>query len=81
MQSSPVAQLHADSSRMPLDIAKIKQLREAMPLTQEQAAQRAGFSSRQKWNDIENGRRMNLSIETLEKIASVLGVKARDLLK
>jgi transcriptional regulator with XRE-family HTH domain len=81
MQSSPVAQPVADTNGMPLDIAKIKTLREAIPLTQEQAARRAGFSSRQKWNDIENGRRMNLSIETLEKIAGVLGVKARDLLK
>jgi transcriptional regulator with XRE-family HTH domain len=36
---------------------------------------------RQQWNDIESGRRKNLTIDTLNKIATALGVKAKDLLK
>jgi DNA-binding XRE family transcriptional regulator len=64
-----------------LNTDKIRQLRERLKLTQEQAAARAGLPSRQKWNDIERGRQKNLTIETLERVAAALGVKARDLLK
>jgi transcriptional regulator with XRE-family HTH domain len=71
----------ADKKYIPLDTAKIRQLREALKLTQEQAAKRAGLSSRQKWNDIESGRQTNLTIELLERVARALGVSAKDLLK
>lgn len=66
---------------MGLDIEKMRSLREGMPLTQEQAAKKAGMSSRQAWQRIEDGRHTNVSIETLEAIAHALGVKAKDLLK
>ena len=64
-----------------MDSAKIRSLRLELNLTQAAAAERAGLASAQKWNDIENGRRTNLTIETLERVAAALGVKAKDLLK
>jgi transcriptional regulator with XRE-family HTH domain len=71
----------ADKSRIPLDAAKIRQLREALGLSQVQAAKLAGLPSSQVWSDIERGRRKNLTIESLERVAKALGVSARDLLK
>jgi hypothetical protein len=35
----------------------------------------------QIWSDVEHGRRSNLTIETLERVAAALGVKAKELLK
>lgn len=64
-----------------LDIQKIKSLREALELTQEQAATKAGLSSRQAWHSIEGGRQPKLQLDTLERVAKALGVKAKDLLK
>ncbi|HEY1685063.1 MAG TPA: helix-turn-helix transcriptional regulator [Tepidisphaeraceae bacterium] len=59
----------------------IRTRREKLKLTQQGAAKLAGLQSRQVWNDIENGPRENITIETLEKIARALGVKAKDLLE
>lgn len=64
-----------------LDIAKIKALREKLGLSQEAAAAAAGMKTRQQWYTIESGTKPNVSIDTLNKIAAALGVKARDLLK
>jgi transcriptional regulator with XRE-family HTH domain len=66
---------------MGVDTGKIKRLREQKGLTQAEAAEAAGLANRQHWNQIETGLRDNLTITTLEKIASALGVKAKDLLK
>ena len=66
--------------RVGLDLEKIRQLRERKGLTQEAAAKLAGFRSRQAWNNIESGRQ-SPRLDTLERIAAALGVKARDLLK
>jgi transcriptional regulator with XRE-family HTH domain len=66
---------------MGLDVDKIKSLREKLGLTQEAAAERAGFQSRQAWNNIESGRQAKITLQTLDKIADALGVKAKDLLK
>lgn len=71
----------ADKTRIPLDTAKIRRLRESLKFTQEQAAERAGLASRQHWNNIESGRQVNISLAVLERIAAALGVKAKDLLK
>lgn len=71
----------ADKVRIGLDTAKIRDLREKLGLTQVQAAKLAGLPSAQVWSDVENGRRSNLTIETLERVARALKVKARDLLK
>ena len=66
---------------MPIDIEKIKRLREKVGLTMGQAATKAGFASRQQWYQVESGRRENMTVQTLEKVASVLGCRAKDLLK
>ncbi len=68
--------------KVPLDCEKIKQLRERLGLSQADAAVKAGFKAgRQYWYNIESGQRINIKIETLERIAAALGVKAKDLLK
>jgi DNA-binding XRE family transcriptional regulator len=64
-----------------LDLEKIKVAREKAGLTQQQAAESAGFKTRQAWNRIENGAQANIGLDTLAKIAKVLKVKPRDLLK
>ena len=66
---------------MPIDIEKIARLRKEKKLTFAKAAELAGMSGRGNWAAIEHGRRQNLTITTLEEMAKVLGVKARDLLK
>lgn len=66
---------------MPLDFEKIRVLRTKKGLTLQQAAVAAGMKTKQAWNKIEAGRQMNLGIETLERVAIALGVKAKDLLK
>ena len=64
-----------------LDCGKIKGFREARKLSQEEAAKLAGLAGRQNWNEIEGGRRTNITMDTLERVAKALGVKAKDLLK
>ena len=71
----------ADKQSVPLDHAKIRRLRVKLKLTQAQAAERANLPGLQVWSDIERGRRPNLTIATLDRIAAALGVKAKDLLK
>lgn len=71
----------ADKHRIPIDANKIKSLRTSLGLSQVQAAKLARLSSSQIWSDVEKGRRSNLTIETLDRIAAALGVKAKDLLK
>jgi DNA-binding XRE family transcriptional regulator len=65
-----------------LDCPKIKRLREELRLSQEQAGEAAGFKAgRSHWNDIESGRRANVTLETLGKLAKALGVDPAELLK
>ena len=66
---------------VPLDTMKIKQRREKLGLSQEDAARLAGLSSRQRWHHIESGRKPNITIDTLESIAQALQCKPADLLK
>lgn len=63
-----------------VDLRKMKRLRLALGLTMDQAAQKAGFYGRQRWYELESGRR-GMGIKTLEKVAKALGVKAAELLK
>lgn len=65
---------------MGLDFDKIKTAREKKKWTQAEAATAAGLGSAQRWNDIESGRRTNITLETLEAIAKALGVSAKSLL-
>jgi transcriptional regulator with XRE-family HTH domain len=70
----------ADTGGVPLDLVKVRELREKRGLTMEQAATKAGMPSRQRWYEIESGAKPNITIDTLDKMATALGVKARDLL-
>lgn len=63
-----------------IDLAKLRRLREAAELSLEDAARRAGFSSRQQWHLIESGQRSNVRVDTLGKIAAALGVPPCELL-
>jgi transcriptional regulator with XRE-family HTH domain len=66
-----------------IDTAKIKALREKLDLTQTAAAKGAKMSV-QQWNNIETGYTgavAGISLRTLGRVAKVLGVKPKDLLK
>jgi transcriptional regulator with XRE-family HTH domain len=71
----------ADKQSIGLDTKKLKALRQQAKLTQADAAARAKLPGPQFWSDLENGRRGNITLETLDHIAAALGVKAKDLLK
>ena len=71
----------ADNRGVPLNLDKIRALREKLGLTMEQAARLAGFPGRQRWYEIEAGRRGDVKLSTIEAVARALGVQARDLLK
>lgn len=62
-----------------LDVARMRALREEKGLTQTQAAAAADMKV-SRWNDIESGGRRNVTVETLARIAGVLGCDARELL-
>lgn len=68
---------------MPLDFAKIKQLREAAGLTLKQAGELAGYDAaqaRQRWHFFEAGTNPDPKLSTLERICTVLGCTAADIL-
>jgi transcriptional regulator with XRE-family HTH domain len=56
---------------MPLDPTKIRERREALKLSQREAANRAGMP-RPNWARIESGKRLDPKISTVVKIASAL---------
>ena len=49
-------------------------------MTLDEAAIAAGLKSRQAWHNVESGKQIP-RLDTLERIAAALGVKAKDLLK
>jgi transcriptional regulator with XRE-family HTH domain len=64
-----------------LDREKMRARRKALELNQTEAAERAGFSGgAPQWSDIENGRKPNVTLDTLAKIAAALECDARDLI-
>jgi transcriptional regulator with XRE-family HTH domain len=65
-----------------LDIEKMERRRKALRLSQEEAAARAGLAGgRQAWNNIATGRKANVTMETLDKIAEALDCDSRHLIK
>lgn len=62
-----------------MDLERIEQLRRGLGLTQEQAAQRAGMETRQKWNNFVSGRN-TITVPQFEAVAAALGVEPCDLL-
>ena len=60
---------------------KLRMLRLERELSMDAAAALAGLSGRQRWYEIERGLKPNITLETLDKIATALGVDPADLLK
>lgn len=60
-------------------MARVKQVREAIGLTQEQFAERAGLDYKY-YQHVEAGRKPNLGMETLLKIAKGCGMELWELL-
>lgn len=75
----PLAELESPPM-LTLDTVRMAAVREAVPLSQTQAAKRAKMTA-SRWNDIESGRRSNVTIETLGEIAEALGCDPAELLK
>lgn len=63
-----------------LDREKIEARRQALGLSQAEAATKAGLASRQVWNNIVSGRKANVTMETLSKIANALDCHPRELI-
>jgi transcriptional regulator with XRE-family HTH domain len=59
-------------------LARIRELREAHGLTQESFAERAGLTYKH-YQQVESGRKFDIRISTLIKMADGLGLKLRDL--
>jgi len=60
---------------------QMRRKRESLGLTMQEAAERAGFTSRQQWYNVEAGFRSNVTPTTLMAIARALGCSIEDLLK
>jgi transcriptional regulator with XRE-family HTH domain len=60
-------------------LARVKQLRESLALTQEQFAERAGLGYKY-YQSVEAGRRRDIRLSTLEKLAKACGLELRELL-
>lgn len=63
-----------------LDIQQMEDRRKALGLSQHEAALRAGLAGRQAWNNIVSGRRSNITLGTLQKIAEALKYDPRKLI-
>ena len=68
------------ATELPLNRAKIRELREAAGLSMQQAAGKAGWKIAQQWYLIEAGKRKDPSISTVQRIARALGCSVDDLL-
>jgi transcriptional regulator with XRE-family HTH domain len=64
-----------------LDREKMKARRKALGFNQGEAADAAGFAGGvSQWSDIETGRKANVTLDTLARIATALQCDARDLI-
>ena len=64
-----------------LDREKMRERRKALGLNQTDASLAAGLlGGASAWSDIENGRRANVTLETLAKIATALECTSQELL-
>jgi len=64
---------------LPVDLQKVERLRIRAGLTQGEIAAKIGMRG-QRWNDIVSGRKANISIKTLDRIADALGIDSSELL-
>ena len=74
---------YAPGRTLPIMLNKkfIEDTRQKLGLSQDEAAKRAGFSGKSYWRDIVSGRKANVKLETLSKMAKALGVKPSQLLE
>jgi transcriptional regulator with XRE-family HTH domain len=63
-----------------LDVAKIRKLRLERGLTLKQASKLIGVSGPARWSDIESGRKANITMDLLRRIAAALKVDPSELL-
>lgn len=64
-----------------LDREKMRALRKEKGLSQGDAAEAAGMNGgASQWSDVENGRKANVTLDTLSRIAAALGCDSRDLI-
>jgi transcriptional regulator with XRE-family HTH domain len=63
-----------------LNHAKIRSLRLALGLTQQQAADAAGLDTRMRWHDLEAGRASDPHISTVKRIARALQATPADII-
>jgi transcriptional regulator with XRE-family HTH domain len=63
-----------------LNVQTMENRRRKLGLSQERAAARAGLAGRQAWNNIASGRKANVKMDTLNKIATALECDPRDLI-
>jgi transcriptional regulator with XRE-family HTH domain len=64
-----------------LDREKMRERRKALGLNQSEASARAGFNGGASWwSDVESGRKSNVTLDTLARIATALGCTSADLL-
>jgi transcriptional regulator with XRE-family HTH domain len=76
-----IAALESPSMGQKLNLLKMRELRLKADLSQGDAAKLAGMTGgASQWSDVENGRKENVTLDTLSKIASALGCDARDLI-
>lgn len=66
--------------RRVLRLAVIRSKRDALKMTQGEAAERAGMNGKQAWYAIEKGDNKNPTLETLKAMAKVLKCKVADLI-
>ena len=64
-----------------LDIEKMEDRRRTLGLSQHEAAVRAGLAGKLAWNNIISGRKANVTLETLKRIAGALECDPRKLIK
>ena len=68
---------------MPVDFARIRELREKKQLTLQEAANRAGWTNanaRVRWSDFEKGRYADPQLSTLESICRALDCDLLDII-
>jgi transcriptional regulator with XRE-family HTH domain len=64
-----------------INAGRIKERRDELGLSQEEAARRAGFNSKSHWSNVELGYRKKVSVSTLYKIALALSLRMDDLVQ
>lgn len=60
-------------------MARLKEVRKALKMSQEKFAERAGLKYKH-YQSVEAGRKLNISFETLEKLAKATGLEIWELL-